>query len=140
MHQGDLHDPSSFQLPFTSPCVIQSRTPGVRCLACLDDIFMTGQSNHVFSAFLDLKSTFNTLGLKIQDKKCEIFSPPSALNQDMSLWTGISVSQAGMMVLRIPIGTDDFITRSYIEIAESGHQLCKELTTLDDPQSAVLLL
>ena len=99
-----------------------------------------GQSNHVFSAFVDLKSTFNTLGLEIQDKKCEIFCPPPALNQDMSLWTAISVSQAGMMVLGIPIGTDNFITRSCIEIAEPGHQLCKELTTLDDPQSAMLLL
>ena len=40
--------PTSFQLPFTSPCDTQSRNPGVRCPAYLNDIFMMGQSNHFF--------------------------------------------------------------------------------------------
>ena len=141
VHQGDPLGPFLFSIAIhQSLGETQSQNPEVRCLAYLDDIFMVGQSDHVFSTFVDLKSNFNTLGLQIQDKKCEVFCPPPALNQDMSPWRGILVSQAGMMVLGSPIGTDDFIKRSCIEIAESGHHLCNELTTLDDPQSAMLLL
>ena len=76
VHQGDPLGPYLFSIAIhQSLCDTQSRNPGVRCPAYLNDIFMMGQSNHFFPAFVDLKSTFDTLVLEIQDKKCEIFCP-----------------------------------------------------------------
>ena len=76
----------TWSLPFSvafqqSLSDLQLTNPEVSCLAYLDDIFIMGPPDKVFSAFVDLKSAFNPLELEIQDKKCEVFCPSLAPSQ-----------------------------------------------------------
>ena len=54
--------------------------------------------------------------------------------------TTIPVNCNGSTILGIPIGKDQSIQDCCVESARSGDNLCKQLTELDDIQSAMLLL
>ena len=69
--------------------------------------------------------------------KCEMFSPsvvPDAFGID------VPVNCQGSMFLGTPIGSASFVESLYLEVAQSVSLLCDQLTKLDEPQSATLIL
>ena len=47
--------------------------PRIHLLAYLDDVFLLGSSEDIWSAFHDLKNSFSALVLDFADHNCEIF-------------------------------------------------------------------
>ena len=85
------------------------------------------------------QSSFITIHLEIADHKCEIYSP-TPLSSQISSQTTVPINYGGSTILGIPIGKVQFIQEYCVETAKSVDNLCKQLTELDDIQSAMLLL
>ena len=102
-------------------------------------MFLLGPPVEVVFALENLRAAFITIHLEIADHKCEIYSP-TPLSSQISSQTTIPINYSGATVLGIPIGKVQFIQEYCVETAKSGDNLCKQLTELDDIQSAMLLL
>ncbi|XP_062500486.1 uncharacterized protein LOC134177725 [Corticium candelabrum] len=138
VHQGDPLGPVLFATSIHPVLVqIQNKNPQVQVLAYLDDVFVLGQEVNVLTAFNELKVAFSALGLDIADRKCEIYRPHTAPECPQN---SIPTSSFGITILGSPIGMDSFVSEACVNSAEGGCHLCNKLVSLNDLQSAMLLL
>ena len=140
IHQEDPLGPVLFSLDIHNILTtIQCKFQDIVVLAYLDDVILVGSSLNVLDAFASLKQEFGNVGLQIQDKKCELYCPlPSAVPDLLS--TDIPISHTGTKILGIPIGSHDFISNGCIDVANSGNVFRQQLSDLNEPQGAMLLL
>ena len=138
VHQGDPLGPALFAAAIHSILRdLQKKFPGVTILAYLDDVFLLGPPDRAIESFQALKKMFCSINLLVSDTKCEIFSPSGVINASS---IDVPVTCEGSVFLGTPIGSASFVESSCSKIAQSGSLLCDQLTKLDDPQSATLLL
>ncbi|XP_062499045.1 uncharacterized protein LOC134176390 [Corticium candelabrum] len=105
-------------------------------LAYLDDVFLCGPSDLCQRAFKDLQCSFTQLGLSVCPSKCQAYSRviPASWPDD------IPFTSSGITVLGSPIGDCDYVQNYCLSTALSGAELCNKLQSLNDPQSAMLIL
>ena len=137
VQQGDPLGPTLFATAL-HPVIneIQESHQETTVLAYLDDVYITGPVDCVLSALTDFKSSLSSIGLKICDKKCELFCPAGL--GDIS--TSVPVASNGISILGTPIGSTEFVQAQCVHASEGGHGLCLKLIEMDDPQSSSLLL
>jgi hypothetical protein len=115
--------------------------PGVVITAYVDDVLLLGPPEMVRLAYLDLVEMMQTrLGLSSQPRKCSVYSPEgdvSAFPEDMA---GSRVPLEGIIVLGVPIGSDDFVQRTVLQRVRELGLVVPLLDLLRDAQMQYLLL
>ena len=96
-----------------------------------------GAPADVINAFNSLSLCFQELGFNIRHDKCDLYCPD--LNISIPDYP-VPVKFDGIAILRLPIGTTDFVSSYCSSFADSGNRLCDQLVALNDVQSAFLLL
>ena len=140
IHQGDPLGLVLFSLGIHNILTtIQCKFQDIVVLAYLDDVILVGSSLNVLDTFAFVKQEFGNVGLQTQDKKCELYCSLSSAVPDL-LSTDIPISHTGTKILGIPIGSHDFISNVCIDVANSGNVFCQQLSDLNEPQGAMLLL
>ena len=139
VHQGDPLGPMLFSVALHPYLVdLQESHPSTRVLAYLDDMFFIGPLDDVITCLDDVESSLKKIGLNIAIEKCELFcnglTTPPCLNR------AIRVVSSGIDILGIPFGQQQYVTESCLDIAKSGQSLCEQISSLNDPQSGMLLL
>ena len=139
VHQGDPLGPFLFALS-THPVNnrLQKKHNNLTILAYLDDIFVVGYSQQYESVLTDLRKEFQTINLKICNRKCEIYLP-SAKESNVNRFS-VPIVSSGVDILGVPIGNDSYVQSRCSKSAAAGEGLCSQLLNLNDPQSALLLL
>ena len=99
---------------------------------------MVGYSQQYGSVLTDLRKEFQTIHLKICDRKCEIYLP-SAKENNVNRFS-VPIVSSGVDILGVPIGNDSYAQSRCSKSAAAGESLCSQLLNLNDPQSALLLL
>ena len=100
-------------------------------------MFFIGPLNNVLPWLNDVESSLKKIGLNIANEKCELFCNDIAtphLDRD------IQVISTGIRILGIPIGQQQYVSESCLDIVNSGQSLCAQISSLNDPQSGMLLL
>ena len=114
--------------------------PKILVLAYSDDVSLSAPPTKDLFVIENLKATFITIRLDIADHKCEISHSPTPLSSQISSQSTISTNYCGSAILGIPIEKAQFIKHHCVMSATSGDNLCKQMTELQDIQSAMLLL
>ena len=136
VHQGDPLGPFLFAVGIHDLVSrVQAEHPEAVVLAYLDDVFIIGPESVSADAFDQLKSLFGAIHLVVADYKCEIFARRSA-SSDLQL----PRRSDGTVILGSPIGNEAFVSEKCLLFASQGKELCDKITTLEDPQCALLLL
>ena len=99
---------------------------------------MVGYSQQYESVLTNLRKEFQTINLKICDRKCEIYLP-SAKENNVNRFS-VPIVSSGVDILGVPIGNDSYVQSRCSKSATAGEGLCSQLLNLNDPQSALLLL
>ena len=102
---------------------------GVTVLAYLGDIYVVGPT---MSLRYDLTCP---VGLKIYDRKCELYCPSGDIIDFPT-----PVTYDGTIFLGIPVGKSELVRSRCVDIAKSGEELCCELAKLNNQQSSMLIL
>ena len=135
-HQGDQLGPFLFAVGIHDLVSrVQAEHPEAVVLAFLDDVFIIGPESVSADAFDQLKSLFGAIHLVVADYKCEIFARRSA-SSDLQL----PRRSDGTVILGSPIGNEAFVSEKCLLYASQGKELCDKITTLENPQCALLLL
>ena len=137
VHQGEPLGPTLFASAI-QPILkaTQEKYEDVTILAYLDDIFVVGEVDRVLCALTDLKSSLVNIGLRICERKCELYS--TFIDNESSI--SIPVTTQGTVILGVLIGCKEFVQNWCNEFAVSGRDLCSKLANLDNPQASTLLL
>ena len=104
----------------------------------MDDIFVIGHTNQFDSLLNDLRADLKVINLKICDRKCEKYLP--SFNEYDENCFSVPVVASSVKILGVPVGCDSYVQSRCIKTAATGEALCSQLLTLNDPQSALLLL
>ena len=107
-------------------------------LPYVDDIFVVGYSQQYESVLTDLRKEFQTINLKICDRKCEIYLP-SAKKNNVNRFS-VPIVSPGVDILGVPIGNDSNVQSRCSKSAAAGKGLCSQLLNLNDHLNALLLL
>ena len=99
---------------------------------------MVGYSQQYESVLTDLQKEFQTINLKICDRKCEIHLP-SAKENNVNRFS-VPIVLYDVDILGVPIGNDPYVQSRCNKSAAAGEGLCSQLFNLNDPRSALLLL
>ena len=135
VHQGDPLGPFLFAVGIHDLVSrVQAEHPEAVVLAYLD-VFIISPESVSADAFDQLKSLFGAIHLVVADYKCEIFARRSA-SSDLQL----PRRSDGTVILGSPIGNEAFVSEKCLLYASQGKELCDKITTLEDPQCALLLL
>ena len=108
VHQGDPLGPFLFALSI-HPVInrLQKKHSNLTILAYLDDIFVVGYSQQYESVLTDLQKEFQTINLKICDRKCELYLP-SAKENNVNRFS-VPIVSSGVDILGVPIGNDSYV-------------------------------
>ena len=116
---------------------LQNTFSNIQILAYLDDVFLVGLPSDVTEAFTSLQCNFPAIGLDIACQKCEIYCPSPAITiPDCQL----PVTSEGIVILGMRLGNAKFVSNFCSTYGNTGEQLCDQLSSLNDVQSASLLL
>jgi hypothetical protein len=115
--------------------------PGVVIIAYVDDIVILGPPELVRLAYLDLVEMLRTrLGLVSQPRKCSVYSPEGDVSAFPSSMAGADGSRQGVVVLGVPIGSDEFVLQTVGRRMRELGLVVPLLRILRDPQMQYLLL
>jgi len=115
--------------------------PGVVIIAYVDDIVILGPPELVRLAYLDLVDMLWTrLGLVSQARKCNVYSPEGDVSAFPSSMAGADGSRQGVVVLGVPIGSDEFVLQTVGQRMRELGLVVPLLRILRDPQMQYLLL
>ena len=128
VHQGDPLGPALFAMAIHPTLVdLQNTFSNIQILAYLDDVFLVGLPNDVMEAFTSLQCNFSAIGLDIACQKCKSYCPSPAIKiPDCQL----PVTPEGIVILGMPLGNAEFVSNFCSTYANTGEQLCDQLSSL----------
>ncbi len=108
VYQGDPLGPFLFALS-VHPVInkLQEKHSNLTILAYLDVIFVVGYSQQYESVLTDLRKEFQTINLKICDRKCEIYLPLAKENNVNRF--AVPIVSSGVDILGVHIGNDSYV-------------------------------
>ena len=86
---------------------------------------MDGYSQQYESVLTDLRKEFQTINLKICDRKCEIYLP-SAKENNVNRFS-VPIVPSGVDIFGVPIGNDSYVQSRCSKSAAAGEGLCSQL-------------
>ena len=151
VQQGDAMGPALFCMPLL-PVLKRTREEfeprGVEAFAYLDDISigMMEITPDTVEVVPFLQRELSNIGIAINPSKTVALPPKGHVPtpEQIALLEGIGVSIAergGVQVVGVPIGTDEYVRESAMEIVRNGgaEQLARMLSRMPDKQSANLI-
>ena len=152
VQQGDAMGPALFCMPLL-PVLKRTRAEfeprGVEAFAYLDDIIigMIEITPDTVEVVPFLQRELPNIGIAINPSKTVTLPPKGHVPtpEQIALLEGISVSIAergGVKVVGVPIGTDEYVRESAMEVVRNGRaeQLARLLSRMPDKQSANLIV
>jgi hypothetical protein len=115
--------------------------PGVVIIAYVDDIVILAPPELVRLAYLDLvEMLWTRLGLVSQPRKCDVYSSEGDVSTFPASMAGADGSRQGVVVLGVPIGSDEFVLQTVGRRMRDLGRVVPLLSILRDPQMKYLLL
>jgi hypothetical protein len=149
VRQGDPLGPLLFALgiaPILSD--LKTQFPDLELFAFLDDIYKVGKTEQCEEAFLAMKQAFGDINLTLNIKKCKHLTKsaqshakfiPFLVDDTTELsFYSIPMVSDGISVLKVPIGSSNFITAATAELV-NGYTRIVDFVDRLDPDDAFTL-